>query len=177
MLARSVTRWNKARGKGLTHLLVTSITRNITDKNVFLETTFRTPNLDFFQNASFAGDPEDRKSTSGGGPCVFRSQICDPISWMCKKQTVVSPHSTSESEIISLDARLRMQGIPALQLWDGVLETCARSDAKGNLTRSCGNRHPLSHSIDHLSLDMVDHYPNNIPQSSFPVRNKKISRT
>ena len=40
-----------------------------------------------------------------------------PISWMCKKQTAVS-HSSTESEIISLDAGLRLDGIPALDLWD-----------------------------------------------------------
>ena len=36
---------------------------------------------------------------------------------MCKKQTSVS-HSSTESEIISLDAGLRLDGIPALYLWD-----------------------------------------------------------
>ena len=36
---------------------------------------------------------------------------------MCKKQTAVS-HSSTESEIISLDAGLRLDGIPALDLWD-----------------------------------------------------------
>ena len=36
---------------------------------------------------------------------------------MCKKQTSVS-HSSTESEIISLDAGLRFDGIPALDLWD-----------------------------------------------------------
>ena len=40
-----------------------------------------------------------------------------PISWLCKKQTSVS-HSSTESEIISLDAGLRLDGIPALDLWD-----------------------------------------------------------
>ena len=40
-----------------------------------------------------------------------------PISWMCKKETSVS-HSSTEAEIISLDAGLRMDGIPALTLWD-----------------------------------------------------------
>ena len=40
-----------------------------------------------------------------------------PISWMCKKQTSVS-HSSTESEIISLDAGLRLDGFPALDLWD-----------------------------------------------------------
>ena len=36
---------------------------------------------------------------------------------MRKKQTSVS-HSSRESEIISLDAGLRLDGIPALDLWD-----------------------------------------------------------
>ena len=36
---------------------------------------------------------------------------------MCKKQTSVS-NSSTESEIISLDAGLRLDGIPALDLWD-----------------------------------------------------------
>ena len=36
---------------------------------------------------------------------------------MCKKQTSVS-HSSTESDIISLDAGLRLNGIPALDLWD-----------------------------------------------------------
>ena len=36
---------------------------------------------------------------------------------MCEKQTSVS-HSSTESEIISLDAGLRLDGIPALDLRD-----------------------------------------------------------
>ena len=40
---------------------------------------------------------------------------------MCKKPTSVS-HSSTEAEIISLDAGLRMDGIPALILWDLVIE-------------------------------------------------------
>ena len=35
---------------------------------------------------------------------------------MCKKQISVS-HCSTESEIISLDAGLRLDGIPALDLW------------------------------------------------------------
>ena len=45
----------------------------------------------------------------------FGSHTFVPISWMCKKQTSVS-HSSTESEIISLDAGLRLDGIPALVL-------------------------------------------------------------
>ena len=40
-----------------------------------------------------------------------------PISWMCKKQTSVT-HSSTKSAIISLDTRLRLDGITALDLWD-----------------------------------------------------------
>ena len=70
-----------------------------------------------FQYSAFAGDLEDSKSTSGGTLCIFGSHTFVPISWMCKKQTAVS-HSSTESEIISLDAGLRFDGIPALDLWD-----------------------------------------------------------
>ena len=58
--------------------------------------------LGLFQDSDFAGDLEDSKSTSGGTLCVFGSHTFVPISWMCKKQTTVS-HSSTESEIISLD--------------------------------------------------------------------------
>ena len=73
--------------------------------------------LGLFQDSDFAGDLEDSKSTSGGTLCVFGSHTFVPISWMCKKQTAVS-HSLTESEIISMDTRLRLNGLPALELWD-----------------------------------------------------------
>ena len=40
---------------------------------------------------------------------------------MCKKPSSVS-HCPTESEIISLDAGLRMDGLLALDLWDMVVE-------------------------------------------------------
>ena len=70
-----------------------------------------------FQDSDFAGDLEDSKSTSGGTLCIFGSHTFVPISWMCKKQTAVS-HSSTESEIISLDTGLSLDGLPALELWD-----------------------------------------------------------
>ena len=80
-------------------------------------------------------------------------------TWMCKKQTIVS---RAESEIISLDEGLRMEGIPALPSWDCVEETFSHSDAKGNQSRTSGKRHSLSHSIDHVSFDTIDHVHSNI---------------
>ena len=73
------------------------------------------------QDSDFARDPEDSKSTAGGLLCIFGSQTCMPKSWMCKKHTSVS-HSSTEAEVISLDAGLRMDGIPALGLGDVVFE-------------------------------------------------------
>ena len=73
--------------------------------------------LGLFQDSDFAGDLEGSKSTSGGTLCSFGSHTFVPISWMCQKQTSVS-HNSTESEIISLDAGLRLDGIPALDLWD-----------------------------------------------------------
>ena len=66
--------------------------------------------LGLYQDSDFAEDLEDSKSTSGGTLCIF---VGHTFVWMCKKQTSVS-HSSTESEIISLDAGLRLDGIPAL---------------------------------------------------------------
>ena len=63
-----------------------------------------------------------------------------------------------------------MEGTPTLQLRDCVGGTCSHSDAKGNLQRPSGKRHSLTHSVDHLSFDMFDQVPSNIPESSFPAR-------
>ena len=68
--------------------------------------------LGLFQDSDFAGDLEVSKSNSAGTLCVFGSHTFVPISWMCKKQTSVS-HSSTESEIISLDGGLRLDGILA----------------------------------------------------------------
>ena len=47
---------------------------------------------------------------------------------MCQKQTAVS-HSSTESEIISLDTGLRLDGLPALELWDLIVSVL------GNISR------------------------------------------
>ena len=77
--------------------------------------------LGVFQDADFAGDLEDSKSTSGGILCIFGSRTFVPINWMCKNLTSLS-HSSTESEVISLEAGLRIDGLPALDLWDIVIE-------------------------------------------------------
>ena len=62
---------------------------------------------------------------------------------MCKKQTSVS-HNSTESKAISSDAGLRMDGIPALDMWE-VLGSIAFSqkptDTRTRVARRSARRH------------------------------------
>ena len=60
---------------------------------------------------------------------------------MCKKQTAVS-HSSTESEIISLDTGRRLDGLPALELWDLIVSVL------GNISR-VSDRSGKPESDDH----------------------------
>ena len=92
-----------------------------------------------------------------------KSYIVLPISWMCKKQTAVS-HSSTESEIISLDTGLRLDGLPALELWDLIVSVL------GNVSRvSDGSGEPESdvhkHHKPHKKIDVmkdIDSVPSNV---------------
>ena len=80
--------------------------------------------------------------------CVFGSHTFVPISWMCKKQTAVS-HSSTESEIISLATGLRLDGLPALELWDlivSVLGNVSRVSDRSGKPESDDHKHHKSHN-------------------------------
>ena len=104
-----------------------------------------------------------RKSTSGGTLCVLGSHTFVPISWMCKKPTAVS-HSSTESEIISLDTGLRLDGLPALELWDlivSVLGNFSRvSDRSGQPDNDVHKRHKSQKKID--VMEDIDSVPSNV---------------
>ena len=116
-LARSITKWTKACDKRLCRLI--SYIHHTCDYKqcCHVGNTAKQCSLGLFQDSDFAGDLEDSKSTSGGTLSILGSHTFVPVSWMCKKQTSVS-HSSTESEIISLDAGLSLDGILALDLWD-----------------------------------------------------------
>ena len=120
--------------------------------------------LGLFQDSDFAGDLEDSKSTSGGNIVhFFRSHIFVPISWMCKKQTAVS-HSSTESEIISLDTGLRWDGLLALELWDlivSVLGNASRVSDQSGKPDNDEHKHYKSHNqID--AMKDIDSVPSNV---------------
>ena len=122
--------------------------------------------LGLFQDSDFAGDLEDSKSNSGGTLCVFGCHTFVPISWMCKKQTAVS-HSSTESEIISLDTGLRLDGILALDLWDlivSVLGNVSRvSDGSGQPDSDVHKRHKPQKTID--VMEDIDSVLSNVQSS------------
>ena len=70
---------------------------------------------------------------------------------MCKKQTAVS-HSSTESGIISLDTGLRLDGLPALELWDLIVSVFGNishlSDRTEKLESDDHKRHKLHKKID-----------------------------
>ena len=119
-----------------------------------------------FQDSDFAGDVEDSKSTSGGTLCIFGSHTFVPISWMCKKQTAVS-HSSTEFEIISLNAGLRLDGLPALELWDLIVSVFGNvshvSDRAGQLDNNVKKHHKSQRKID--VMKDIDAVPSNVQSS------------
>ena len=122
--------------------------------------------LSLFQDSDFARDLEDSQSTSGGVLCIFESRTFVPISWMCKKQTSVI-HSSTESEIISLDAGLRLDGIPALDLWDLIVLVLGNTTQNHDKTvrpvvcpHTNHGRHQSPGVIN--VLDNVDRVPSNV---------------
>ena len=82
---------------------------------------------------------------------------------MCKKQTSVS-HSSTESEIISLDTGLRLDGLPALELWDLIVSVLGNvprvSDSTGQPVADVEKREKSQSRIDVIrDIDLV---PSNV---------------
>ena len=79
------------------------------------------------------------------------------------KQTSVS-HISTESEIISLDTGLRLDGLPALELWDlivSVLGNCSRiSDRTGKPVNGEDKHHKSQNKIN--VMQDIDSVPSNI---------------
>ena len=109
---------------------------------------------------------------TGGISCIFGSRTFVPISWMCKKQTSVS-HGSTESEIISLDAGIRMDGLLALDYWDVVIELLRSSNstktptnpAAGNCSRNHKSNPKQKGNRDVEQLSNVDYVHTNTHSS------------
>ena len=165
-LARSITKWTKACDKRLNRLI--SYIHHTCEYKQYCHVgnTAKQCRLGLFQDSDFAGDLEDSKSTSGGTLCIFGSHTFVPISWMCKKQTAVS-HSSTESEIISLDTGLRLDGLPALELWDLIVSVFGSvsqvSDRSGQPDNDVHKHHKSQKRIN--VMENIDSVPSNVQSS------------
>ena len=85
---------------------------------------------------------------------------------MCKKQTSVS-HSSTESEIISLETGLRLDGLPALELWDLIVSVFGSvsqvSDRSGQPDND-GNKHVKSQRRINV-MENIYSAPSNVQSS------------
>ena len=162
-LARSITKWTKTCDKRLNRLISYIHHTSEYKQYCHVGNTAKQCILGLFQDSDFAGDLEDSKSTSGGTLCVFGSHTFVPISWMCKKQTAVS-HSSTESEIISLDTGMRLDGLPALELWNlivSVLGKISRVSDRSGKPESDDHKHHKSHNKIDVIKD-IDAVPSNV---------------
>ena len=76
--------------------------------------------MGLFSHADFAGDWADMRSTSGVFLALYDYHSFFPLSGQSKKQAAV-PHSTVETELVAADHAIRSRGLPALQLWERLL--------------------------------------------------------
>ena len=165
-LARSITKWTKACDKRLNRLI--SYIHHTCEYKQYghVGTTAKQCRLGLFQDSDIAGDLEDSKSASGGTLCIFGSHTFVPTSWMCKKQTSVS-HSSTESEIISLDTGLRLDGLLALELWDLIVSVFGSvsqiSDRTGQPVNDVKKHHKSQGKIN--VMENIDSVPSNVQSS------------
>ena len=161
-LARSITKWTKACDKRLNRLISYIHHTSEYKQYCHVGNTAKQCRLGLFQD--FAGDLEDSKSTSGETLCVFGSHTFVPISWMCKKRTSVS-HSSTESEIISLDTGLKLDGLLALELWDLIVSVFGKISHVSDRTGQPVNGKNKSYNKIDVMQD-IDSVPSNVQSAS-----------
>ena len=86
---------------------------------------------------------------------------------MCKEQTLVF-HSSTESENISLDTGLRLDGLPVLELWDLIVSVFGNvsrvSDRSGKPDNDVHKRHKTQKKIN--VKENIDSVPSNVQSAN-----------
>ena len=154
-LARSITKWTRACDKRLNRL-ISYIHHTCEYKQYcYVGNAAKQCRLGLFQRSDFAGDLEHSK-------IHFRWNIVR--FW---KSYIFVPISSTESEIISLDTGLRLDGLPALELWDlivSVLGNVSRvSDRSGQPDNDVHKHHKSQKKIN--VMENIDSVPSNIQSS------------
>ena len=138
ILARMVTKWTVGGDKRLHRLISYLYHHKHKIQQCWLGDYPEHCQLLCYVDASFAGDTRDSKSSSGAYLIMIGPRTCIGLGWFHKKQTATS-HSSSESELICLDAAIRILALPALMLWDEIMAMYCPFPVKPRVT-SC---HPI----------------------------------
>ena len=168
-LARSITKWTKDLWQTdylVWYLIfITHVNTNSIAMWVILQNN---ADWDCFQDSDFARDLEDSKSTSGGNiMCFWKSYICSNKFW-CVRNKLQFRTSSTESEIVSLDAGLRLDGIPGLDVWDLIVLVLGNTIQNHDRKEEPVVGHDKSHKPSQQSrgmfnvLNNVDCVPSNV---------------
>ena len=110
--------------------------------------------------------------------CRFGWRLGAPLSWACRKQTAVS-HSCTDSQLISLDTGLRMEGLLALTLGDlviDVLEPLVSGKQGGNFWLSRRKRTQNARKTSQTSNPRSSNVETAAKKSSHPLISYHLSR-
>ena len=162
-LSRSITKWTKACDKRLNRL-ISYIHHTCEYKQYYhVGNTAKQCRLGLFQDSDFAGDLEDSKSTSGGTLCIFGSHsFFNKLD--VKKQTAVS-HSSTESDFISLDTGLRLDGWLVLELCVLIVSVFGNISHVSDRTGQPVNGNNKSDNKIDVIQD-IDYVPSNVQSAS-----------
>ena len=78
-----------------------------------------------YVDAGSGRDLTDSKSTSGPMLSLMGPITLVPLTWVCKRHMAVS-RSSSEAEVIVIDAGVRLECIPAFAFWEEVQNSLFR---------------------------------------------------
>lgn len=119
-LAREVTRWTVACDRRVHRLICLIHVNKHSVIKSWIGTKASECKVMLFCDVSFAGDLGDSESTPGCVLCLVGTRTFRPITWICKNQGAIS-HSSAQAQIIALDTGLRLEGLPAMILWDLII--------------------------------------------------------
>ena len=121
LLARKMTKWRPMQDIQL-HRLVCYMKASLHHRQyAWVGDSMEDVRLHLYTDADLASDPEDSVSTSGAYFALVGPHTHVPLGHRSKRQTAVS-HSSTESELVSADHGLKAIGLPALDLWEVLLQ-------------------------------------------------------
>ena len=141
ILAREVTKWNVACDKRL-HRLISYI--HYTQDWVLKKLVGDKPEdcrIAAFCDASFVAELRDSKSSTGGYIALVGPRAFVPSLGPAKMQGATS-HSSTEAEVIAMEAVLRCEAIPSMIMWELVIDVM--HPAKENTKMSAPSTSPLA---------------------------------